>query len=383
MGRLALALALVVGLTGAAVAAPRIELITMGAGDDVFSKFGHAAICVFSAGEVDGTCYNYGTADFSTPGPLTWNFIRGRAEFWVSTMRWSRLLEVYEDYDRTIYRQVLPLSDHAAEGLARRLEMDRLPENRFYLYHHFHDNCTTRLRDHIDQATGGVLRKDADAPYSRTYREMVRAGFAGNAGLLALAELLMGRVADARPTLWEAMFHPDVLRLQVWKRLGARPEAAYQRRKPLASGSLAAGRWVLLGLAAGLGVVVTAGALSGRRWARRVGLVAAGLCLGALALLLDGLALLSTMRELTRNELLLVFWPTDLALVALDGRWLRGYLLVRLGALALVALAALVGVLVQPLWAPLAIVALPVGALAAIELRRARKPAEVVLTSPA
>src|SRR5262249_22317515 len=67
-------------LIGAATAraAPTVELYTMGPGDDLFSAFGHAAVCVLDERSPAGRCYNYGTADFRTPLPLTWAFVRGR-----------------------------------------------------------------------------------------------------------------------------------------------------------------------------------------------------------------------------------------------------------------------------------------------------------------
>lgn len=65
---------------------PIIELYTMGQGDLVFEKFGHAALCVtHTLGRRRTTCYNYGTTDFDDIVPLFWGFVRGRSEFWVST----------------------------------------------------------------------------------------------------------------------------------------------------------------------------------------------------------------------------------------------------------------------------------------------------------
>src|SRR5581483_2002964 len=101
-------------LFAATLAAPRIELYTMGAGDDLFSAFGHAAICVLDEQSPRGRCYNYGTADFRTPLPLTWDFIRGRARFWVSVADLPAMLWLYRQEDRTVYRQRLALSDEQA-----------------------------------------------------------------------------------------------------------------------------------------------------------------------------------------------------------------------------------------------------------------------------
>ena len=349
---------------------PQITLYTMGPGDDVFSTFGHGALCVRDRFDPEGRCYNYGTTDFSRPGKLIWDFLRGRALFWVSVTSEADLLDFYiGERDRTIYRQVLPLPPEQARALAITLDADTHGDEKFYIYHHYHENCTTRLRDHVDAITGGRLRAGTNVPYGPTYRELSGRGFQKSLGLLVGTETLIGRPGDLRPTLWQAMFLPDVLRAQVGKNLGAPVELIYTGRARSAGGNIGRGRWTLWGAALALAAVALAGFAARRRWTRRVSLVVTGLVLGLVALGFEALAIVSVRTELRRNELLLVFLATDLALIGLSGRWLRRYLAVRLSGLALVALAKGVGLLVQPIWPTLFMVALPLGVMAAFELR--------------
>jgi len=373
-GRAAVPLLLGLAALGSAAARaeeppPRLELYTMGPGSDVFSQFGHAAVCVFDDRSPEGLCYNYGTTDFSTPLPLTWDVLRGRARFWVSVGSADRMLEHYQRDDRTVYRQILPLAPEAARVAAARFARDARPENRTYVYNHFADNCTTRLRDNLDAVTGGALRAGADAPYAASYRDLLRRGFSTDLLLLTAQELMIGRAVQRRPTLWEAMFLPDVLRAQVAARMGAPAEVVAERRHPIGRHGEAAGIWTLLLGGLGLAALAGTGVASGRRAPRRAALALAGLTLGLLALVIDALALMSQLPEMRRNELLLVLLPTDLGLVFLGGRALRGYLGARLLLLVPVAAAAAVGWLVQPLWAPLALVAAVTGACLAAERR--------------
>jgi hypothetical protein len=344
----------------AALASPRIELYTMGPGDDLFSTFGHAAICVVDERAPEGRCYNYGTADFSTPLPLTWDFIRGRARFWVSTTDLRSMLSYYVHVDRTVYRQRLNLPPEQARALANGLEASTDEAVKYYRYHHFNDNCTTRIRDAIDVATAGALRGGDDGARGPTFRAWARRGFAGHWPLLAVTELLLGRPSDQPTDRWSAMFLPSELRAEVLRRFAAPPEIVYQRRAPLAPGSTWLGHlaFVLGGLA--LALLIIGGSRLGGAWLR-VGLLPSALVLGLLAVVLDALALLSTFPELRRNEALLAFWPTDLALVGLSRAWLKRYAIVRLAAVAAIAAAHLVG-LTQPL-SPLALVALPLAAV--------------------
>ena len=133
----ALALALVAATTEAR--AQEAEVYTMGPGADVFSRFGHAALCVRDAESPGGRCYNYGTTDFSTPGPLTWQVLRGRARFWVSVAPLDLMLAWYIAEDRTVWRQRVALAPDAFAALQRRLREDMAPASRAYVYHHFRD----------------------------------------------------------------------------------------------------------------------------------------------------------------------------------------------------------------------------------------------------
>ena len=324
----AAALALALSAATTAARAQEAEVYTMGPGADVFSRFGHAALCVRDAESPGGRCYNYGTTDFSTPGPLTWRVLRGRALFWVSTAPLDVMLAWYANEDRTVWRQRVRLTPDAAAALARRLRDDLRPGSREYVYHHFRDNCTTRVRDHLDAVTLGALRGAADAPHGPTWRAMVRAGFADDPGLLAASSLLLGRPLDAAPTRWEAMFLPAVLRAEVSRRLGVAPEVVHARRAPVPAPGAASDVIVFAALAAALALL----SLGRRRPLRAL----AGLVTGALGALVWGLSLASTLPELRANDLRAVLLPTDLALGLLRGRSLVLYARARV-VMALVA----------------------------------------------
>jgi len=311
----------------------------MGRGDALFSKFGHAALCVVDPDlPGGGLCYNYGTADFSRPVGLGWDVVRGRAKFWVSVSDWVSLVIAFESQDRSIYRQVLPLSNEQIDSLVEALETDALPENREYIYSHFLDNCSTRPRDLIDAATHGVLRRST-IPSERTYRDYAREGFAAfHWALVPAGDLILGRWVDQDIDAYAGMFIPEVLAEAVTDELGVAPAAVYERQGPTTSVDVAAVLvrfWVLVLALAALAWVSRSGA------AFAIGVIAV---LGALVW---GGAILSPWPELRVNELMLVFVPFD---VVLWGSTRPRYVLVRLSMLGLAAVAALAGFFVQPLW---------------------------------
>lgn len=354
--------------------APTVALYTMGPGDDVFSRFGHAAACVFDQKHPEGRCYNYGTADFSSPGPLTWAVLQGRAEFWLSVTPHPRMIAAYKRQDRALFRQDLPLGDAEARELAQRLEMDARPELRRFIYHHFEDNCATRLRDHIDAVSGGALRKATEVYRGDDLRGSVREGFAGDKRVLVLSELLLGRVLDVPRTRWEAMFLPRAMRREVEAHFGVAPEVEYARRGPPPQGEPGAAPWAMLILALSIGVpavlvvsISAPDALAGR--------VAASVALGAVALVglpVVALAVVSSEPELWFNEVLLVLLPTDVVLMGLVGAARRRVLAARGAMLGGVVVLSLVGVLIQPLWGPLALAVAALAPSAALARRETR-----------
>ncbi|MEK6607364.1 MAG: DUF4105 domain-containing protein [Myxococcota bacterium] len=321
--------------------APRVDLMTMGPGDHPYERFGHAALVLAEDGRE--LVFNYGAADFDDPRFFV-DFLRGRARFRVGTASVPWTLRAYRAKDRDIYRQRLRLSQRGARRLADRLQGDADPEIGGYTYHHFRDNCTTRVRDVIDDAVDGRLRRaTAGRKAPQTLRDHLRGSLAGRIHLQLGAELL-GRPLDERPDLWAAMYLPEILREQVTAlAVGGPAERLHVRRaaSPRAGDPRAAHR--LIWAAAILAAMVLA--LLARRGARaeRAAFVLAAALLLAPALALDLAALALRQPEVWWNENLVIFLPLDLALL-LPPRIARRWARARVLGLALLALLHVAGV---------------------------------------
>ncbi|HEX6839281.1 MAG TPA: DUF4105 domain-containing protein, partial [Polyangia bacterium] len=266
----------------------------------------------------------------------------------VSTTDVPHMLRYYAAVGRAVWRQTLPLSPDEATRVAAALAASAEGSAKYYRYHHFNDNCTTRIRDVLDRATGGRLSRDR-VDRKKTFRQWARDGFAGDWPLLAAVELLLGRTADRDTDSWQAMFLPSQLRAEVTRRFGAPPITIVPGRPRPPAGATWLGLFAYAVAGALLALVVLLHVRTGR--------ALAAIVLGLVGTILWALAALSTFPELTRNEMLLSFWPTDALLP-----WLgRRYLAARLIVLALVVVAHL-GLFVQPL-APSLLAILPLLAL--------------------
>jgi hypothetical protein len=337
---------------------PVIELVTMGIGSLIWERHGHIALCVRYDDPRDDRCYNYGIGDFRHPLAMAWGFLRGERSFWVGKTSVNDMLWIYLHNDRTIWAQPLPLTAAEKQEVIAKLEHDILEPNKHYAYDHFWDNCTTRVRDIIDHATGGKLSAMKDTSDPRTFRDLAREGFFGvDTGSapgwmpVMITDLAMGRVTDRVPTYWERMFLPQYLREAVHKLWGIEPIVIYERKGPPAPGDGPSGRaWLAL-----LIVVLTSPAWLTRRLGRfqRAGLVVAVLPYLVLGTALTALAILSPLPYLRWNEICLVWLPLDVLVLVLPPDRRRQYARGRLIMLGVIAVLSLIGVLTQPLLAPL------------------------------
>jgi hypothetical protein len=336
---------------------PVIELVTMGIGALIWERHGHIALCVHGDGDRRDRCYNYGIGDFRHPMAMTWGFFRGTGSFWVGKLGVEDMLSIYEYADRTIWVQPLPLTQVQKRAMIEKLEFDILEPNRYYAYDHFWDNCTTRVRDVIDAASGGQLKAMHEPTDERTFRDLAREGFYGMPIPLLVTDLAMGRVTDRQATYFERMFLPQYLREAVTKLWGVEPRVLYQRQGPPQDTDPSSGRvWFALVILA-----LTAPAWIARLIGRfqRTGLAVAVVPYVLLGTVLTFLAIISPLPYVRWNEICLVLFPFDLLLLTLPPARRRRYARGRLVMLAALLVLWLVGLLRQPLLAPLLWPAIP------------------------
>ncbi len=364
---LALLLALLAGMaqasvpppapgTSAGAFAPRIGVVTMGPGDIFWERFGHDAIVVDDPAQSGPISYNFGFFDLEENG-FAGRFARGEMRYLLMALPLEEDLAYYREVGRGATLQWLDLDPAQARRLAADLAENAKPENARYRYDYYTDNCATRVRDALDRALGGRLRKQLEGRSSGdTYRsESLR--LAAPAPWLWLGfDLGIGPYGDRALTRWEQGFLPRRLADDLRKvtRADGRPLVAAevellpqrQAAEPVEH-ALPLWPWLLAGTTLALLVLAlerryprTLAALAGSFWLL-CGLLGAVLALGWA---------FTEHRALWANRNLLLLNP--LCLLLLPGAWalLRGRRpSPRVGAL-LVAVAVLAALACLPLW---------------------------------
>jgi len=133
--------------------ASQISLLTGSSGPELYSTFGHSAIRIKDSVQNLDIVYNYGTFDFNVPN-FYLKFIRGQLAYKLSIQRFESFVNGLKSENRSMIEQVLNLTIEQKKKLFYLLEENYKPENKYYKYDFFYDNCATRIRDIVKIAYG-------------------------------------------------------------------------------------------------------------------------------------------------------------------------------------------------------------------------------------
>lgn len=203
-----LALLLIWPLAVIAAAPPRIGVMTMQPGEVFFERFGHDALVVADPDGTPAISYNFGYFDPSEPDFIA-RFVKGRMMYYLLALPLQDDLQQYREVGRGVSIQWLDLPATQATSLAAALAQRSRPENARYHYDYFTANCATMVRDSLDQAMGGTLRRQLLARSAgNSYRsEAVRLA-SPVAWMWIGFDLGLSRYADRPLSRWEDAFVP-------------------------------------------------------------------------------------------------------------------------------------------------------------------------------
>jgi hypothetical protein len=250
----------------------QVWLVTYGPGEIYWESFGHNAIWIRDPELGLDHVFNFGFFDFEQEDFFL-HFLQGRLLYFSAAVLAQQEFSQYIDENRSIRAQRLVLTQEQALGLADFLVNQVQPENRDYLYDYFWNNCSTRVRDALDEALGGQIRAVySGAPARQTMRDLVRRLTVGNYWLYLGLELGMGSSTDQPASRWDEFFIPGELadgmsHLTVTTGSQAQPVVAEDvvlYSSTLPAMPAATGQWWPRYLGAALGLLIVSLVLS--RW---------------------------------------------------------------------------------------------------------------------
>lgn len=325
-------------------------LVTVDVGNQVWDNFGHTALRVVDRNSRSDLVFNWGLFDASGGNvAFASNFLQGILNYQLGVSPPSWEFGRYEREQRTVWQDKINLTNAQKEILYKRLAWNLREENIVYSYQYFFDNCTTRIRDYLNEALGGRLESENRALARTTFRDEVQKHYASLPPVAVSLDILMNSRIDRRMTQWEELFLPAQLRRELLSfpsdvsRNAARVPMLEESTvimeftppAPLRSGYFFLGAGLLLpvlflflmlqriplsSFSSQSGVTLRAPQIS----YRVMGLVTLLLSVssGLYGLIMSFGWLASAHLDMHHNLNLLLFWPTDILGVIFAVRWL-------------------------------------------------------------
>lgn len=187
-----------------------ISIITLGPWQgELYSAFGHSAIRVYDPEYPFDAFYNYGVFSFNQPN-FYLNFARGHLNYKLDVDPYAPWRDYYISYNRFVHEQILNLNAEQKQKVFDYLYWNSMPENQYYLYDYFYNNCATKLRDVIKITLKDDVQFDSTfIKTDYTIRQLTDLYLKhqpwGDLGI----DICLGLPMDKRASPYEYMFLPD------------------------------------------------------------------------------------------------------------------------------------------------------------------------------
>ncbi len=147
----------------------------------IYAHYGHSCFMILRNDPEDSSkepmfiLYNYGTFNFEKPGFVR-NFLKGKLDFYLFRVDYSKELQKYVSQKRDVSRQRLNLNQAEIDKIYDFLEWNSKEENKYYKYDFLAANCSSQMVAVLEKSVGPLkydenIRKEIT---SRTYRDWIR-----------------------------------------------------------------------------------------------------------------------------------------------------------------------------------------------------------------
>ena len=187
-----------------------ISLVTCSPGSELYSIFGHSAIRVEDTATNTDLIFNYGVFDFNTPN-FYWKFVKGKLQYRLAIQRTSDFIRAYQAEGRSVKVEKMRLTEREQNRLLQFLRINYLPENRYYLYDFFYNNCSTKIWDVTEEQVADSLTFDTSVYEALSFRNLLYLYLETVPWSKLGIDLLLGMPADKTASFEEQMYLPDYL----------------------------------------------------------------------------------------------------------------------------------------------------------------------------
>ena len=184
---------------------PKFSVLTCSPGSEAYSLYGHTGLRYCDEEKGIDIVFNYGYFDFDSPN-FAWRFILGETDYMVGVVDYDTFRKEYVNRGSLITGDYIDLTPEQEDRLFALLRENCRPENRVYRYNYFYNNCTTKIRDKIEEVTGEIEYASV-APYA-TFRDALNAMLSEHPWYAFGINLILGSDIDRPATVRELQFIP-------------------------------------------------------------------------------------------------------------------------------------------------------------------------------
>lgn len=194
----------------------KISLVTIAPGPELWSFAGHSVIRIQDPSMGVDANFNYGLFDFRTES-FYLKFLKGTLPYQLGAFNFRDELPYWNEDKRAVVQQELNLSASQKQRIYELLMENYRPENREYRYKFFYDNCSTRLRDVLNNAVGDSLKWSKTLNQDKSFRDWIKiySQKSKNDWSEFGMDLLIGIPSDEKTGWNRAMYIPDNLMMAV------------------------------------------------------------------------------------------------------------------------------------------------------------------------
>ncbi len=191
----------------------RVSLLTVDIGPELPQSYGHTMLRVENQKTGEEYILNWGMYDFSEPYLFVPRFLKGLLRYFVSESTFDSTIRYYHEYEkRSVYQDSLVLTTQQKDRLLRNISKRLEPENVYYWYEFFYNNCSTIPRDILNDALGGKIEERfTNVPATMDLRAYVRRDLNGWSIIPFFLDMMLNSDVDLKLNAWGEMFHPLML----------------------------------------------------------------------------------------------------------------------------------------------------------------------------
>ena len=157
--------------------------------------------------------YNWGIYDPTTPLFL-WKFVKETLPYQLHLVP----TQIYIDFtlrpkNRRMVEDLLILNNKQKKELLAKISWWIQPKNKFYRYHSYHANCSTQIRDLLNEIFNNQIKEKYDTGITNQSRRTYWQNYFLHWPITKFAgDLVFNHQIDQKISRWEEMFIPDKLK---------------------------------------------------------------------------------------------------------------------------------------------------------------------------